>query len=253
MTTTVTSGSKRAPAAEPGVPFGEVIPPSTIKPMISNKTPSTTAVGPSSATAAAAAAATTSSTRNCVFPRRLSRAAEVSYHNGVSKIDARGPLPPAAIAADAAATTRATTRKTRGIPLVQWVWPSNTGAWSAMSKTGGSVAAEERRRGQENPAMTHQQQQQQQQQHTAVSSVVTGKVCEPVRPTRLDLAATQGRHKGCCWHGSAIHWWFNRYHSCRPGNVFFVGEIFWKLGLVYHNHHHHVVVVQFFHPNGILG
>lgn len=99
---------------------------------------------------------------------------------------------PAAIAADqqqdpAAVPKPAPRKGQRGVPLMQWVWPANSG--SAIARVGsewfrGARVAQQ----QENPGRL--------QGRTQKSSVVVGTVCEPVRPTRLDLSATQGEREG---------------------------------------------------------
>ncbi|CAN0260659.1 unnamed protein product [Ectocarpus fasciculatus] len=121
-------------------------------------------------------------------------------------------LPPAAIATDAHAAGRNSSataaaaampkpprKAQRGMPLMQWVWPANSGLARVGSEwfrgTGSAADGGGTRGGKE-----QQQQQQQQQQENRVrlqgrtqkSSVVVGTVCQPVRPTRLDLTASQG-------------------------------------------------------------
>lgn len=101
---------------------------------------------------------------------------------------------PAAVATDAAAagTTTGVTaaikpsrRAQRGVPLVQWVWPANSGIARVGSEWFRGAAANSKQVAQENPPMRLQG-------RTQKSSVVVGTVCEPVRPTRLDLSASKG-------------------------------------------------------------
>lgn len=104
----------------------------------------------------------------------------------------------------------------RGRPLAEWVWPSNESA-SSIAVTGeslegaaavvnsdqktvspasldeplsvkGLVSAVEIG-APKRPIITQQQQQ-------ARPSIVVGKVCEPIRPTRLDLSSVS---EGACW------------------------------------------------------
>lgn len=65
---------------------------------------------------------------------------------------------------------------------MQWVWPANSG--SAIARVGSEWFRGAKVAQQENPARL--------QGRTQKSSVVVGTVCEPVRPTRLDLSAAQG-------------------------------------------------------------
>ena len=94
--------------------------------------------------------------------------------------------PPAAIAADQgkgpAAVSKPSRKGQRGVPLMQWVWPANSG--SAIARVGSEWFRGAKVAQQENPARL--------QGRTQKSSVVVGTVCEPVRPTRLDLSAAQG-------------------------------------------------------------
>lgn len=190
---------RQASAPKTGVPFGEVQPPSVLAPMngSSNRVPGrgTSVVG-------------------CAFQRSSSRARSASSretHDDESltqqyKAVIRALSPPGAIAADAAAAghsnaggsmnlgysgpPRTLRKPRRGIPLVQWVWPSNTNAPTAMpSEAGLRKDGENTQFFQENPM---QQRSRMNGMSKRSSAVVTGKVCQPVRPTRLDLSATQG-------------------------------------------------------------
>ncbi|CAM9500246.1 unnamed protein product [Ectocarpus sp. 12 AP-2014] len=150
------------------------------------------------------------------FPRPLHGATAGLRGNlhggGNTSISNKGfpPAPPAAIATDAhaaggrqgsssatAAMPKSPGKGQRGMPLMQWVWPANSGlarVGSEWFRGAGSGADGGGTRGGK-----EQQQQQQQQENrvrlqgrTQKSSVVVGTVCQPVRPTRLDLAASQG-------------------------------------------------------------
>lgn len=74
----------------------------------------------------------------------------------------------------------------RGQPLVEWVWPSNTSP-SALSKLAEKVGVspgEISRDGSCQENTKHHM--------PPRSPVVIGKICEPVRPTRLDLSTCEG-------------------------------------------------------------
>lgn len=76
----------------------------------------------------------------------------------------------------------------RGLPLVEWVWPSNTSP-SAVSKMPGSLGVSP---GEAPGGGSNQENSKRHVQSR--SAVVIGKVCEPVRPTRLDLGSSEGAH-----------------------------------------------------------
>lgn len=91
-------------------------------------------------------------------------------------------------AAEDAGGAKPTRKAQRGLPLVQWVWPANSGSAIARAGSewfrGATGGAGREQVSQENPMRL--------QGRTQKSSVVVGTVCEPVRPTRLDLSAAQG-------------------------------------------------------------
>lgn len=77
----------------------------------------------------------------------------------------------------------------RGLPLVEWVWPSNT-SLADVSKMQESVGVSPGDARRSRSSRSHQENP---RRHTPVrSAVVIGKVCEPVRPTRLDLGTSEG-------------------------------------------------------------
>ena len=96
----------------------------------------------------------------------------------------------------------------RGTAIVQWMWSSATGQsgiHGASYNRSGELSCGENKpelelvqRLHPQPQILQQQQQQQQQQrlHARIrttSSVFIEKVCESVRPTRLDLNVTEGK------------------------------------------------------------
>ena len=98
----------------------------------------------------------------------------------------------------------------RGTAIVQWVWSSATGQsgmhGASYDRSGGLSCGEDKpelelvQRLHSQPSQILQQQQQQQQQQERLhgrirttSSVFIEKVCEPVRPTRLDFDVTEGK------------------------------------------------------------
>lgn len=192
--------------SQPGVPFGEVRPPplATSKGQAAGKTISS----PASLARAPERDAGTP------FPRRVGRAGSSStdadlnlQYNAV--LSALSRQPPRAIAADkvksgdtAKGGGPALPRKTRrGIPLVQWVWPSNTST-SAISRAESNAEGEAAVAGAVGERFSEENPMRQQQRRKELkpngrksrrpSAVVTGKVCEPVRPKRLDLSANRG-------------------------------------------------------------
>ena len=162
------------------------------------------------------------------YPRRANRAsaAQVGLNRHYSAVVEALESPPAALASLASSSTAAarrgdplSRRPRRGTPLVQWVWPSNASA-SVIAKAGSSDSNSHNnntnamegaggRRGesiisngrcyQENAKRRMMPGLHQRGRHEAppvvLSGVVTGKICEPVRPTRLDLSANQGERQ----------------------------------------------------------
>ncbi|CAM9972763.1 unnamed protein product, partial [Scytosiphon promiscuus] len=89
------------------------------------------------------------------------------------------------------AVAKPSRRAQRGVPLVQWVWPANSGiarVGSEWFRGAAAAAASSKQVSQENPVRV---QGKMQGRTRKSSSVVVGTVCEPVRPTRLDLSSSQ--------------------------------------------------------------
>lgn len=111
------------------------------------------------------------------------------------------------VAIGAKATTAVSERSRkaqRGLPLVQWSWPANSGA--ALARVGsewfkGATATAPASSGGAGREVDHSQQENSRmiplQRTTQISSIVVGTVCEPVRPTRLDLSIAQGGRREC--------------------------------------------------------
>lgn len=110
------------------------------------------------------------------------------------------------------------TSRLRGLPLVEWVWPSNASI-ANMGESGGATVAghSDNHNGavspdgllyqsgraivvgsQENGKQTLLAQQQSLPQQARPAAVVIGKVCEPVRPTRLDFSGASEGMPGVC-------------------------------------------------------
>lgn len=92
-----------------------------------------------------------------------------------------------------------TRKPRRGIPLVQWVWPSTSGPSgipaTSLNRTGevGNVENAPRREPNQCPQQEPQKQSLLLQARVRKpSTIVIGKICEPIRPTRLDLRANEG-------------------------------------------------------------
>lgn len=143
------------------------------------------------------------------FPRTLEGATVtgLQHHNDNTNNGGAFAKRPAAVATDAAGAPSTTTGSTavakpsrraqRGVPLVQWVWPANSGIarvgseWfrgAAAAAANSSNSKQQQQVAQENPVRLHGMQ----GRTRKSSSVVVGTVCEPVRPTRLDLSASKG-------------------------------------------------------------
>lgn len=172
------------------------------------------------------------------YPRRASRpsAAQAGLNRHYSAVVEALESPPAALASLASSSTAAARggdplshRPRRGTPLVRWVWPSNASA-SVIAKAGSSESNSHNnsstnvmegvggRRGESNSRCYQENAKRrmmpglhQRGRHEAptvvLSGVVTGKICEPVRPTRLDLSANQGERQERCsrMHGTRIN------------------------------------------------
>lgn len=92
-----------------------------------------------------------------------------------------------------------TRKPRRGIPLVQWVWPSTSGPSgipvTSLNITGevGNVENALRREPNQCPQQEPQKQSLLLQARVRKPSTrVIGKICEPIRPTRLDVLANEG-------------------------------------------------------------
>lgn len=98
-----------------------------------------------------------------------------------------GTLNSKALAAAGGVANPARSKVQRGLPLVQWAWPANSR--SALARVGSEwfrgATGSVRGVAQENPTRLREG-------RTQKSSVVVGTVCEPVRPTRLELSEAQG-------------------------------------------------------------
>ncbi|CAN0280917.1 unnamed protein product, partial [Laminaria digitata] len=211
----IASSARRAAAAAAGGGEPEAPPPYREPPPPSSPIHTHNGSGqPSSVTTRASAGARS-------YPRRASRAsvAQAGLNRHYSAVIEALESPPVALASLATSSTGAqggdplADRPRRGTPLVQWVWPSNASA-SVIAKAGGSSegnnksnsssnvlegGGESNRCCQDNNlakrrVMMHglHQRGRREAPPVVLSGVVTGKVCEPVRPTRLDLSASQG-------------------------------------------------------------
>lgn len=142
------------------------------------------------------------------YPRRVSKApsaGEASLNRHYSAVLEALESPPVDLPSTDQGELPSHSKPRRGTPLVQWVWPSNATTSSVISKAGsesnnsnsGALNGGGRNRcSQENEKMMMPGLHQRRGTREAppkLSGVVTGKVCEPVRPTRLDLSASQGK------------------------------------------------------------
>lgn len=172
-----------------GVPFGEVQPPSSLSLMNSNSRNNKGSSPPARVPF-----------RNRPFPCRGGRTGKSdaglkSEYNATVEGLACSPVATILNGSAIATATPALHKARRSTPLVQWVWPLNTGASAAprLSSENKGFGRQRRQQQQENPVRSQQKGVSGKTQQ--VSSVVTGKICEPVRPRRLDLSVTQGENE----------------------------------------------------------